>query len=91
MKILDKINLWITKKFNSKKYKKSIDYCREDAIRKCKTDGKTYHIIKVGDGYVAICNSDLGALKKKGIIKKTATMVDILKIKIETISYKNLK
>ena len=88
---MKKIIKWIKSIFIKHIDKTTIDYCRAEAIKKCKSDGKTYHIVKVSDGYVSLCNADLDMLKKKGIIKKTATMVDILKIKIETINYKNLK
>ena len=88
---MKKIIKWIKSIFTKPIDKTTIDYCREEAIKKCKSDGKTYHIVKVGDGYVSLCNTDLDILKKKGIIKKNTTMVDILKIKIETVSYKNLK
>jgi len=88
---MKKIIKWIKYMFTKPIDKNTIDYCRNEAIKKCKSDGKTYHIVKVSDGYVSLCNTDLDILKKKGIIKKTATMLDILKIKIETISYKNLK
>ena len=72
-------------------YKLTLDYCREEAIKKCRKNGKTYHILPVDDRYISLCKDDFEYHRKRGTIKKSATMVDILKMRIESIEYKNLK